>query len=621
MGEAGFVGQATESVSERYKAQISAINATAQRCSALQIALLAFAGTIFILVAGTTHEMLLRSGTLQLPLFNVGVPITTFYFIAPILFVLMHVNLLNKLWQLHAQIEEVPRAFRPALKPSLWPFDVSLLFGGFAENRLERGVLGLIVLSTLVLMPPLLLIFIQYQFLPYHSELITWANRLCVLADLAALWVFTRTIIGSWRLQELGAASVFATVAALVMSGAVFTVPLGALDNGLAQWIFRDAENNFYLKRNIVFLENAHGGVEPDTEDPIVITGRNLSFADIPNAYLIVGKHGSPPVLAHADLSESEIDFVRPRDYAGADWRGARFPPEVDLEGAKLRKAQLQGADLKEAQLQGVDLREAQLQGAALWHAQLQDANLKEAQLQGAYLEEAQLQGAALQEAQLQGAFLEEAQLQGALLWKAELQGAFLDEAQLQGAYLKEAQLQGAVLDRAKLQGADFREAEVDTPADWAAIAQMAETLPVNWSRRSFEARLSAAQSRSFSREGANLRGALPSGVAPFDWKEPEPGVRQEELFRAACGSPYAAETISSTNGNYTFSGNHEGFGLGESHSDVRATLNATAPTCPGTNKSLVETIPDEICERYFLFSNCGSKAPPVERSSEGAAE
>ena len=140
--------------------------------------------------------------------------------------------------------------------------------------------------------------------------------------------------------------------------------------------------------------------------------------------------------LSDQDLSFSGQDFSRldlNADQVGGLHR--YIWSWVNLQGAKLFKAELQGADLEGAKLQGADLTEAQLQGANLAGAQLQGAVLWEAKLQGANLAGAQLKTANLEGA-LEGVELSGAQLQGAILLKAQLQYTDLSGAKLDDVIL-----------------------------------------------------------------------------------------------------------------------------------------------------------------------------------------
>ena len=85
----------------------------------------------------------------------------------------------------------------------------------------------------------------------------------------------------------------------------------------------------------------------------------------------------------------------------------------------RARGRDLKGANFDFANLPKVDFTGAHLQGASLDGAELQGASLDDAQLQGASLDDAQLQGASLDDAQLQGASLERCAASGRFIFQA----------------------------------------------------------------------------------------------------------------------------------------------------------------------------------------------------------
>jgi uncharacterized protein YjbI with pentapeptide repeats len=87
-------------------------------------------------------------------------------------------------------------------------------------------------------------------------------------------------------------------------------------------------------------------------------------------------------------------------DLAGADLAGAILAG-VDLNRARLSRADQQGANLVEAALEGADLSSANLKGARLLGANLQHADLSSAMLGGANLAVADLTHARLEGADL----------------------------------------------------------------------------------------------------------------------------------------------------------------------------------------------------------------------------
>jgi len=116
-------------------------------------------------------------------------------------------------------------------------------------------------------------------------------------------------------------------------------------------------------------------------------------------------------------------------------------------------KKELDGVKLRSANLEGADLREANLKGATL-----QNANLQKAYLMGANLDDANLDGADLRDAYLEGASLKNADLRMADLRRANLRGANLEEAKLMRADLERANFERANLHKAKLMATELKQ-------------------------------------------------------------------------------------------------------------------------------------------------------------------
>jgi len=131
-----------------------------------------------------------------------------------------------------------------------------------------------------------------------------------------------------------------------------------------------------------------------------------------------------------------------------------------ELDGVKLRNANLEGADLREANLKGASLQNANLQKAYLMGANLDDANLEGADLRDAYLEGTSLKSADLRMADLGRANLRGANLEEAKLMRADLERANFKRANLQNAKLMATELKETDFGRASLAGVDLRGAK-----------------------------------------------------------------------------------------------------------------------------------------------------------------
>ncbi|EXJ16938.1 pentapeptide repeat-containing protein [Imhoffiella purpurea] len=480
----------------------------------LYVTFLLFAFYITVIVLSTDDEQLLKETGATLPLLNVELPLLGFYIIIPWLVLLFHGHLLLQVFQLSRKLfnfEDLLRTLPPEVervhRELPFPLAFSYVLIGRHHPGLIRWLFRVVVKTTMVLLPVLLLVAIQWKFLPYHSGWITFDQQLVLTLDLLLLWAIwprMRSRTGRWRvwwpwrmrlswLCEVGgfirpwrrkqrwqAAGMPVLISCFLIDVWGFLIPPG---DGIERLIGYQTWLNL-THRNLVLRERVLMREAPPLE---------VLFA------------------AHVDTEEERAEIWREAgqalDLQGRDLRYADFSQSVfwnadlrnaQLQGANLGSAQLQGAHLGSAQLQGANLGSAQLQGANLWSAELQGANLDIARLQGASLTYAKLQGAnlllALMEgadlsnAELWGANLLVAQLQGADLSFAELQGANLGSAQLQGADLSFAELQGANLSKAQLQGADLRKARLQ----WADLR---------------EAQLQGANLREAQLQSANLRG------------------------------------------------------------------------------------------------------------------
>jgi uncharacterized protein YjbI with pentapeptide repeats len=477
---------------------------------------------IAIAAGAVTHEDLLLERPVKLPFLNVELPLLAFFALAPFLvliihaYALMHFSMLGKkASRFHNELrrqfpdsetksqksgnspggphKEIRDKLRRLLPSNIF---VQILAG---PPELRTGIFGsmlkLIALTTLVVLPILLLLLLQIQFLPFHDVTITWAQRTALFLDIVVLWLLPPPILADLSVETFGRVRFFSqerrgfglfrafvmSIAALSFSIVVATIPDEWQETGLAR-LDRSRWRIAHVARDAHDLLFA-GKVDPTTRrrkslfsNTLVVPGFNIyeelkiddpkKIAWKKHLFDLRGRHLEKAVLDGANLTK--VDFTGAQ-LQGASLSGAQGP------GASLVQAQLQDANITDAQLQGASLFEAQLQGASLYGAELQGASLERAQLQGASLYGAHFQGAALERAELQGASLRMAQLQGASLRMAQLQGASLRMAQLQGASLERAQLQGASLEEAELQGASLRMAQLQGAGFDLAIVQAAD--------------------------------------------------------------------------------------------------------------------------------------------------
>jgi Pentapeptide repeats (8 copies) len=421
-----------------------------------------------VAAGAVTHTDLFFEKAVKLPFLGIELPLVAFFFMAPILFVIVHtytlvhlVMLTDKAKRYHQALDtqikdangaeaEQRKATRDKLRRQL-PSNIFIQFLA-GPSDLRESAFGRLLLEiariTLVIAPVLLLLTIQIQFLPYHSWFVAWTQRIALMVDIALVWWLWRKVLSGGESDATAPrASVIAvgtgllfSFLAIAFSCAIATFPSEWQEDLLAKW------------GGTTWVVAAHDALF--SAEPSEVTHRRFPFS---NTLVLPGLNVYEGLGIDDPEKAKWRDFVfrpRGRDLGGAIFNVASLP-RVDFTGANLR-----GARFQNAQLQGASLEGAYLQGASLAHAQLQGANLAGAQLQGAWLDGAQLQGADLSAATDLSSSVEVnlsgAQLQGASLKGAYLQGARLSNAQLQGAALDGAYLQGALLDSAQLQGVSF---------------------------------------------------------------------------------------------------------------------------------------------------------------------
>jgi uncharacterized protein YjbI with pentapeptide repeats len=495
---------------------LEAVNSSSDTAHTAWLIFLGIMTYFMIAVAGVTHKDLLLETPVELPILQVRIQMAQFFQFAPVVLVLFHLGVVCQLVLLARKTMEFDHALRFLETSDRRTHPLRLELNSFFFVQAIAGPHRSIVMSaflhamswlTLVVLPVVLLLYIQIVFLPYHDAVITWTQRVALLVDIGMLvliGVFLTRAEPSffqafWRTTVAHPFSVFMTSVLFGIVGLVSlflaTIPgerldvmareaVGALERqaearesrlqrvaALPFLAFRADGSLFGIFRRHLEVTDADLVVDKEVtagEPSLNLRGRDLRFARLDRSD-----------LHQVDLTGANLDGA---SLVGADLRGAWLHC-ADLNQlllaenrAAARCTSAQGADLAraslgEAHMAGIDLRGAKLEEARGEAAELAYALLAGANLSGAQLDKADLtggvqgQGANFLLASLRGADATGAQLHGADLSSAALQGTMLAHAQLQGAALRDADLEGASLAQANLRGADMTGASA-TAAD-----------------------------------------------------------------------------------------------------------------------------------------------------------
>jgi len=485
---------------------LEAVNRSSASANAAWLIYIAVMSYLLITVAGVTHKDLLLNSDIALPILQVKIDLTRFFLFASILLVLMHMGVIGQLVALARKTLEFAASIRMLestdqrthpLRLELDNFFFVHAIAGPERSRIVSIFLHGMSWLTLVVMPVLLLLYVQLVFLPYHDVTITWVHRAALLADIALL-VFIGVFL--WRLETSFFRAFWRTglrhpisltvTAVLLAAVAVFSVFIATVPDEMVDRLAAAGDERQAGRGRVVFGYPvplvAAGG-----EDMLFgVFHRNLNVVDTD---LVVDKDvtpGEPSInlrgrdlrlarldrtdLHQADMTGADLDGA---SFAGADLRGVwmscadlnellltdsrRAARCTSARGANFAKARLSDARMAGIDLRGARLDDAQLDGAQLTQGLLAGANFAGARLDRADLSGASLPGANFLLASLQGADLTGAKLQMADFASAGMHGANLAHAGLEGARLRDAELEGANLQLARLHGADMAGAKL----------------------------------------------------------------------------------------------------------------------------------------------------------------
>ncbi len=481
---------ATDSVPLDLAVRVSSVNDVATSVIKTIFAFQAIAAYLAVSVTGTDSRQLLLNDKVNFPILNAGVPSNLFYFVSPLLLLILHVYLLLELYVHRQKVVPLPvwrRQHRISLTeicPRVTSLSVALSLGCSAAWYVRATVKTLYVLINLFL-PTVLLLAMQIKFLPYHSLGISRWHRGFLSADvlLVALFCFSQGLglprairlglgaagppdeappsispVAQWRRRARllrdytlypAMISLF-LVAVLWLSLFRVTLPDRCADDSDAWLTRRGLTMPHRILQALIdpYLDLSRQTL-PKGGDA---SGRDLRCARFQGA-ILPGFNFRGAVLTGAAFDQADLAGAYFNSFAARLKRTGSEPGDEEQscdarEFARADPAHPRYAPLEEADRGRTDLRDASFDDAQLVHADFSYARLDNARLKGARLEGAKFSGANADGADLtattgETVVFSSACLRGATLMQASLQNSSFVRAHLEVANLRDADFQG----------------------------------------------------------------------------------------------------------------------------------------------------------------------------------
>ena len=488
---------ACETWSARQKILADSINDTARMARTTLSFFLFVAFYLFLVILASTDEQLLRGDEVTLPQVGIGISTEGNYFLGPLIFFYLHVQILFLLGILAQKIREFTRISKddPSVTTILttrrrsdaeseWNWLSAFAFVQWSRrnNGSRRWLPRTLSFISIVIIPILLLFTVDLSFVRYQSYITNIHHALLIL-DVISIVIFMLWISHHEDILKHCHWAFWVMVVVVIGGGKLFsyTQPPFFENGGIGIWnsnAIPGIQDKKIQKEPFDSLcEWTRNWTTPICRyidvNGITLTG---TWIELPDKGIGIRKIHINKLnlekrrLRYALFSGAEISYV---NFRNADLRGADFT-DTELNEINLSGAELYGTIFRIAELWNAKFIGAKLHGANFKYAKLHDADFRFAKLYGANLEGAELNGADFRGAKLHGANLEGAELNGADFRGAKLHGANLEGAELNGANLRNAELYGANLEGVKLDGADLGEAKLTgsygSPESWKFV-------------------------------------------------------------------------------------------------------------------------------------------------------
>jgi len=451
-------------------------SAAEQLARTIRAALLIFAAFLIynVFIVATTDDLdFVISKQITMPIINLTLPVAGTYIVAPLLVLVLHVNIIYLYVSANRQAAALAsslldikfqsdrRSFLLFLD-QFYIFQALLSFYG-SPKSLARATVVLIEL-VIFLVPLFIILCIQIRYLPSHDYALTFWHRFVTGADIAAIVVAAFLLSSLRRSYSYALFFGLTCLAAGYLSFFILLSPDDPCElqanRGIIHWVFGPDFHEVGAHWNAT----APGISAPSLRFKTRLLRRNLDltgrrlYSQFPGdqvkaAYISRGKSETELVRKEArgiDLSGADLRFANFQNvdamlanFSGSDLSGSNFT-SANIRYAKFVGAKLIAAKFQNAKMTRVDMSSADLTGASLYQATATGGNFMQAIFAGATLVEADLTGAVLASATLAGALVSGSTLYAATLIKADLRGARLGGSKFTVANLNQARLGGA---------------------------------------------------------------------------------------------------------------------------------------------------------------------------------
>lgn len=164
-----------------------AVNDSSEMAHVAWLVFIGLMAYLMVAVASVTHKDLLLETPVSLPLLGVPIPQAQFFQFAPVILLLIHLGLIAQLVLVArktlefdaavALLEPGPRRTHP-LRLELHNFFFVQAIAGPHRSIVLGALLHAISWLSLVILPVVLIVFIQLRYLPFHDIEVTWGHRI-----------------------------------------------------------------------------------------------------------------------------------------------------------------------------------------------------------------------------------------------------------------------------------------------------------------------------------------------------------------------------------------------------------------------------------------------------------